>query len=357
MGVVFAGSSTLPPQGPLRYALSMATETTSHDESYKQLFSHPEMVESLLRDFVPEDWVAELDFATLERQNGSYVSDDLRERHDDVIWRVKFRGQWFYVYLLLEFQSTVDPWMALRIMVYVGLLYQDLIKSGEVGAGDPLPPVFPLVLHRGSTPWSARLDVAELVVPASPALARYRPSLKYFLVDVVRLGAEDLSKESPAAHLLRLETSQTPADLRAAMESLKDHLRGPQYRSLRRAFTVWIRRILIQRMHPPEPIPEMDDNLEEAVMLAERISQWTEQAKHEGLMQGRMEGRREGESFGLLRGQAAILQRLLLKRFGRQLAEERLREKLQSARPEQLETWAERILDAQSLDDVFREED
>jgi hypothetical protein len=136
---------------------------------------------------------------------------------------------------------------------------------------------------------------------------------------------------------------------------------GPQYSSPRRAFTVWIRRVLMQRMNPPEPIPEMDDNLEEAVMLAERISQWTEQAKHEGLMQGRMEGRmegrREGESFGLLRGQAAILQRLLLKRFGQQLAEERLREKLEHAQPEQLELWAERILDAQSLDDVFREED
>jgi predicted transposase YdaD len=355
------GSSILPPQGPLGYSLPMAAETTSHDESYKQLFSHPEMVESLLRDFVPEDWVAELDFATLERQNGSYVSDDLRERHDDVIWRVKFRGQWFYVYLLLEFQSTVDPWMALRIMVYVGLLYQDLIKSGEVGAGDPLPPVFPLVLHRGSTPWSARLDVAELIVPASPGLARYRPSLKYFLVDAVRLGPEDLSKESPAAHLLRLETSPAPADLLAAMRSLKEQLRGPQYSSLRRAFTVWIRRVLMPRMNPPAPIPEMDDNLEEAVMLAERITQWTEQAKNEGILQGRMEGRREGESFGLLRGklegQAAILQRLLLRRFGQQLAEERFREKLHNAQPEQLETWAERILDAQSLDDVFREED
>jgi hypothetical protein len=28
-----------------------------HDGSYKHLFSHPEMVESLVRDFVPEEWV------------------------------------------------------------------------------------------------------------------------------------------------------------------------------------------------------------------------------------------------------------------------------------------------------------
>jgi len=26
---------------------------TPHDESYKQLFSHPKMVEDLLKDFVP----------------------------------------------------------------------------------------------------------------------------------------------------------------------------------------------------------------------------------------------------------------------------------------------------------------
>lgn len=32
-------------------------DSASYDGSYKLLFSHPEMVESLIRDFVPEDWV------------------------------------------------------------------------------------------------------------------------------------------------------------------------------------------------------------------------------------------------------------------------------------------------------------
>lgn len=60
-----------------------------HDQSYKLLFSHPEMVADLLRGFVKEDWVAALDFSTLEKVNGSYISDDLREREDDIIWRVR----------------------------------------------------------------------------------------------------------------------------------------------------------------------------------------------------------------------------------------------------------------------------
>ncbi len=130
------------------------------------------MVEGLLRDFVQEDWLALIDFTTLEKQGGSYVSDDLREREDDIIWRVRVAGDWLYVYLLFEFQSQVDPWMAVRVVVYTGLLYQDLIKSQAVTAGERLPPVFPRVLYNGSGRWTAARDVAELIAPLPDALAR-----------------------------------------------------------------------------------------------------------------------------------------------------------------------------------------
>ncbi|WP_350282773.1 Rpn family recombination-promoting nuclease/putative transposase [Nitrosomonas sp.] len=63
-----------------------------HDHGYKLLFSHAEMVADLLRGFVREEWVHELDYSTLEKINGSYISDDLRERQDDIIWRLR-RGK------------------------------------------------------------------------------------------------------------------------------------------------------------------------------------------------------------------------------------------------------------------------
>jgi predicted transposase YdaD len=85
-----------------------------HDHSYKLLFSHPEMIADLLRGYVKEDWVDRVDFSTLEKVSGSYITDDLREREDDVVWRVRFADEWLYVYLLLEFQSTVDRTTATR---------------------------------------------------------------------------------------------------------------------------------------------------------------------------------------------------------------------------------------------------
>ncbi|EDN72677.1 hypothetical protein BGS_0953 [Beggiatoa sp. SS] len=36
-----------------------------HDQSYKRLFSHPKMVEDLLRGFVHEDWVNQFGFYNL----------------------------------------------------------------------------------------------------------------------------------------------------------------------------------------------------------------------------------------------------------------------------------------------------
>jgi hypothetical protein len=177
------------------------------------------MVESLIRGFVSEDWVREIDFSTLEKMPQSYVTDDLRDRHDDIIWRVKWKGTWCYLYLLIEFQSDVDVWMAVRIMVYEGLLYQDLIKTGQVAAGQLLPPVFPLVLYNGEGRWTARQDVADLIAPMPGGLHSYRPSLRYFLVDEGGVPGEQLHKtEGLCSILIRLERARNLADAAAHLQ-------------------------------------------------------------------------------------------------------------------------------------------
>lgn len=79
---------TTPPGSRMtRYAIVVPME---HDASYKLLFSHARMVEDLLRGFVHEAWVREVDFTSLEWVSGSYVSEDLRDREDDMIWRVRW---------------------------------------------------------------------------------------------------------------------------------------------------------------------------------------------------------------------------------------------------------------------------
>jgi hypothetical protein len=79
-----------------------------HDHSYKLLFSHQHMMADLMQGFITAHWVKTVDFSTLELVSSSHMSDDLRARDDDLIWRVRRADGWLYIYLLLEFQSHVD---------------------------------------------------------------------------------------------------------------------------------------------------------------------------------------------------------------------------------------------------------
>jgi predicted transposase YdaD len=128
-----------------------------YDRAYKKLFAQPEMVEELLRGFLREDWAAGLDFSTLEPVNGSFVGRGLEERHGDLIWRLRWRGgkkeRWFYVYVLLELQSTPDYFMPVRFLSYTGLLLERIIKMERLKPGDLLPAILPVVAYRGKRRW------------------------------------------------------------------------------------------------------------------------------------------------------------------------------------------------------------
>ena len=306
------------------------------DNAYKQIFSHPEMIRDLLHGFVREDWVARLDFSTLEKSSGSYVTDDVRDREDDIIWRVRWGTEWLYLYILLEFQATVDHFMAVRIGGYVHLLYQDLIKSGTIKQGEKLPPVLPLVLYNGKAPWMAATEIGDLIAPTPFGLDRFRPQMRYLLIDEIRYAdAELISLRNLAAALFRLEKSRKPEDIRRVLLELREWLKTPEQASLRRAFTVWLSRVLLPRKFPDTRLSEMSDLHEVDTMLAETVQEWTK------------EWREEGEQ----KGEARMLSRQLQRRFGDTPAW--ARDKIAKADLPALEEWSLQILDAQSLEDVF----
>ncbi|MFM9272179.1 Rpn family recombination-promoting nuclease/putative transposase [Halomonas elongata] len=263
-----------------------------HDNSYKRLFSEPAMVRDLLTEFVQEEWVDQLDLDSLEKVSGSYVSDDLRDREDDIIWRVRWGEGWLYVYLLIEFQRTVDRYMAVRVMAYEALLYQDLIRQKAFTPAGKLPPVLPIVLYNGDQRWTAAQNVADLVEPIPGGLSHYRPSLPYLLLDEAEICQnEDHLEETRnlVGALFQLEHGQDLAQWEAVLKRLAEWLQAPEHASLRRAFTVWVTRVLIPSRWPgfdPDEISALQDLQEVHTMLAERIKEWPERFKQEGIEVG-----------------------------------------------------------------------
>ena len=316
-------------------------DTAPHDRGYKRLFSHPMAVEGLLRGFLPEDWTGRLDFSTLEKVGNSFVSDDLRERHGDLIWRLRFNGEeggWFYLYLLLEFQSTSDPFMAVRLLTYVSLLLEEIIRRQKLKPGDRLPAVLPLVLHNGKRSWRAPRDLGSLFVEVPPGLRRYLPRLRYLLLDEGRLDLDRSElADNPIAALFQLEAAKTSENFPLLSQKLRDLLSREKDLEFRRTLNNWFIS-LVHRTFPGAIISETMDLLE-VPMLEETVQEWRTQLLKEG--------RREGEIVG---ARKLLLQQMTL-RFGRLPASIRPKvEAISSA--QELRKLARKVLSAKTLEEM-----
>ncbi|MFB9242753.1 Rpn family recombination-promoting nuclease/putative transposase [Massilia antarctica] len=326
---------------------------TPHDLGYRSLFAHPELVRELITDFTSVKLLDEIPLSAFERVNPAYVSEHPSARQDDIVWRVRIGDEFLYVYILLECQSNVDRWMALRMQTYIGLLYQDLVKGHELSPGLLLPPVLPLVFYNGVPRWSASLELAGLLMQAPAELAALQPSQRYVLIDQQRLNGTALEANAGLLALLfRLELSLVPDVLQNVLPALTTWLKETPQANLRRSVQVWIN-ALLERGASKEDL-FMVDSVEEDGDMGGKLASWAEQLKEIGFQEGfalaekaKEDGKAEGQVIAL-RG---MLGSLLRNRFG-QLPAAAMQRIAQASQAE-LEQWFERILNAPSMQAVF----
>ena len=104
--------------------------------------------------------------------------------------------------------------------------------------------------------------------------------------------------------------------MRQVVEALLEWLQAPEQSSLNRAFTVWLKRVLLPGRLPTVTLPELDELSEVKSMLAERVKEWTKQWKQEGVQEGLQQGLQQGEQQGKALQARTSLLTLLQIRFG-----------------------------------------
>jgi predicted transposase/invertase (TIGR01784 family) len=193
-----------------------------HDSQYKELFSNPTLVSELLRSFVDEKFVQELDFSALKKLNTHFVTGKFKKREADLIYQIHFHGKPVYIYLLLEFQSTVDKFMSLRLLEYIVQFYRDLLK---IEKHDQLPPIFPVVLYSGDSKWTAPIQFKDLIVSSSVP-SKYLPDFQYYKIAINEISKERLFRIKNAVAAIFFIENSNPKELakniRHLVELIKD---------------------------------------------------------------------------------------------------------------------------------------
>ena len=234
--------------------------------------------------------------------------------------------------------------MALRILGYVVELYRDLEAQGVVRPGTRRPPVLPVVIHNGESPWRAPVRVAELIaLPRVPAQVRrdlraLQPAQRLHVVDFPRHRQEDLTPGNVVSLQIAFEHAgyEDYPRLSQAMAEIEDT-------GLRRTVYEWVAQRA--RRHGL-PLEDLDV---EGTYFRSRIGENMRRATQAWFAQGRAEGRTEGQA----EGQAELMRRQAARKFDAATAQ-RLAERLAGITdPERLAEVGEWLLECEHGDELL----
>jgi predicted transposase/invertase (TIGR01784 family) len=286
--------------------------TNIHDSGYKLLFSNRTIFRQLLETFVDQPWVAELDFERAETVDKSFVSEHYKETESDLIYRLPWGKDELYIYVLMEFQSTVDRWMALRMLNYITNFYMDWVKAHPEAR--KVPPLFPLLLYNGEARWSAAQTMAELV-ESEPSLGDYAIGFRYF-----KLAANEFSREQLIGIgniVSTLFFAESKPDMDLLIEQFVRVFEQSEDKRAISTFFNWFKQLAFHKRLNSTDFVLLADAYRSAEEVQDMLQQTFEKWYQEGLEKGIEEGIEKGIEEGIEKGREDAIRRTALAMFAR----------------------------------------
>ena len=327
-----------------------------HDASYKNFFAHPRTVADTLQAAAC-DIAIHFDFATLERLPASFVTRRLGQRHTDMLWRIGIdRGSWVYILILLEFQSTVDRRMALRMMDYTATIWRQLDKE-DLGPHGEYPFVLPIVIYNGERRWTAATDIGDLLGPFPGESLGYRPRLRYVLIEIRSQDQASLPPDNVLAMIARFERAPTAAVLEELVGSLGEWLEVVGEPTLDAAFWTWIELVLTLRhgSRGKRLRRTLRKRREEGgtMTLIERARKWGEERDQLWLERGIAKGI-EREREASIQRERELVFRQASRRFGPGTAKKLLPVLERISDPEDIARVADAVIECETAEEFLR---
>ena len=314
-----------------------------HDSIVKALFANTEDAASALASALPREIAELIDWGSLAHAKLNLVDQKLRELYSDVGFTARLGGHDIVIYVLLEHQSTHDARMPFRMLRYVVQIWEAVLRDRP--DAKRFPAVLPLVLHHGRLEWSSPTSLAELIdLPKElqELFGDHLPKFRFFLDDLS--AADDVALRQRSLTTLML----------AGLVLLKH---APKSTDVLSELASWID-VFIQISRAPNGLDALRLLLEYISLTSDaepsNIAEFAKQigrVAEDAYMTAAEKLVQQGEERGRKIGQAELLLRLLSLRFGN--LPEGVSERVQQASDTDLTRWAERVITAASLDEVF----
>ncbi|WP_341789035.1 Rpn family recombination-promoting nuclease/putative transposase [Rickettsia endosymbiont of Lasioglossum villosulum] len=160
-----------------------------HDSLVKIIMTDKIAAQEFLEYYLPKDFKKLIDLSKITVEQESYIEESLSKKYSDIVYGIETKeyGKGF-VYILIEAQSTVDYWTALRLWKYTLLLCERHKEKRN-----KLPLVYNLVIYNGKQVYNAPRNLWDLFT--NSVMAKKLMMEDYQLVDLQAMSDNEIVKK------------------------------------------------------------------------------------------------------------------------------------------------------------------
>ncbi|MGY4687828.1 Rpn family recombination-promoting nuclease/putative transposase [Petrotoga sp. DB-2] len=296
------------------------------------------IAQNFLENYLPTEITKVLDLNYLTKEDKSYVDEDLKESHSDMLYKTRINGKDGYIYILFEHKSYNDPRVLLQLLKYILRIWEEKYNTKT----NKLPIIIPLVIYNGENKWNIETKLINLIegIEELPEIMKqYIPTYQYEIYDFSPeeklgiVGLANLKAILQTTRVARVKTGEKfDEELRRAFEFLigiKD----------KKTFNELFESCMLYLMYTRDDI-----NIEKVKEVAKKVMDERGELIMTIAEKLKNEGKLEGERKGKLEGEKDFAIRILSKRFGNQLTEE-IKEKIRKANEKSIDYIGDNLLE------------
>jgi predicted transposase/invertase (TIGR01784 family) len=275
----------------------------SHDGLFKFSFDKKNVVESFVKENLPEEITRELDFSTLTLDKDTFVDQKLSRCYSDILYHIRFKDNPAYLYFLFEHKSWEPDFPGVQLLKNMTRIWEKHLEKYK--KTKKLPPIIPLLVYHGEHPWKADTRFISMFdIPV--ALEKYIPAFNFELYDVSHLPEEQIKGDVELRITLMAFRYIFHPDI---LSRLKDIFKLFRELPDKSKFNQYLEALLIylgsniKNVKPGQLRDAINEVLEEGGAIMSTVFQEVlKEGKEIGVKEGKEIGVKEGKEIGMKEG-------------------------------------------------------
>ena len=226
----------------------------------------------------------------------------MRQSETDLLYQVEHleTGQPMSVYVLLEHQSSPDPWMRLRLLRHCCRIWE--ADLGGESERPELRPIVPIVFYQGARGWTHSTEFADLF-PAAARAWPWIPRFAHVLLDQTALGPASVGGNVKGRIAQLLLMAAFGQEAHEALRLAAELASSPEASDEGDSLDLFL--FYLTRTQESEGVATFKEAMEHhGIDIGGKLMTYAQELLEQGRAEGQAQGRAEGQAQGRAEGQA-----------------------------------------------------